>query len=156
IWGTWRGDRLCRAWRRLRWRSLFRGDAFRRHGLWQSLLGRGADRRHPLHGPSLWRPQSRGSLVERGARRPGAGTTRRQRWPICNRIGPSARGGWTTRRPSGPRRVRQPRHCQRRLALAVRVLALSRPVLRIALVAVVEWRSRHWLGRTAVLALFRL
>src|SRR5256885_1496608 len=86
--------------------------------------------------------------LEADARGGGGGGGR-----CSDRLGPHGRGARNAHRPPGPRRIRQPRHRQCGLAIAIRVIALSRQVLRLALVAVVARRHRHRLGRTSVLAL---
>src|SRR5258708_7187815 len=84
----------------------------------------------------------------------GVARARRARAP---RLGSAACGTRATRRQLGrPRRVRQPRHRQRGMAIAVRIGAIPRQIRRIAMVAVVARRPRRRLDRTAVLALRRL
>src|SRR5215471_3946611 len=90
------------------------------------------------------------TLLCRPARRcvGGAGVRR----PICNRPGPEPRGAGDTHGELGSRGLRQSRHCQRRLPLALWVCPLPRPLLRFDL-AVVVGRPRRRLDRTGVLAL---
>src|SRR5262245_27706903 len=56
------------------------------------------------------------------------------------------------RQASGSPGVRQSRHCQRGVAIAIRACAIPRRILRFGL-ALVAWRSRPRLVRTAVLAI---
>src|SRR4029450_8751011 len=124
-------------------------------GSWPSLLRRSALPRVEYRRPRVRRPRVRRAFIGVAACRDGA--VRGRGRPLYHRLGAHARGAWDTRRQLGrPRRVRQPRHRQRGLAIAVRVGAIPWPVLRVALVALVAWRSRRRLDRTAVLALCRL
>src|SRR5262245_20202301 len=71
---------------------------------------------------------------------------------VRQRLGPRARGCRGTRGRSRSPCVRQPRHRQRRAAIAIRTGALPRCVLWFSL-ALVAWRRGPRLVRTAVLAL---
>src|SRR5215471_7534127 len=71
---------------------------------------------------------------------------------VRQRLGPRARGCRGTRGRSRSPSVRQPRHRQRRAAIAIRTGALPRGVLWFSL-ALVAWRRGPRLVRTAVLAL---
>src|SRR5262249_56194439 len=79
--------------------------------------------------PSAYRRQPpRRPFSDTACRRRGRAS---HRPPACHRISPHSRGGPRAR--SGSSGVRQSRHRQRGLGVAIRVVTLSRPVQRLGL-----------------------
>src|SRR6516164_6864714 len=155
----WRGTlrRLWRTWRRL-WRAP-------RRILPCGAYWRGAHRRRaycgsfspgqPFRRLDAYRRDARGASEHCRSffRRQSFAACRTRRGPsVRRRLGPRARGCRGTRGRSRSPGVRQPRHRQRRVAIAIRTGALPRCVLWFSL-ALVAWRGGPRLVRTAVLAL---
>src|SRR5262249_32146604 len=102
-----------------------------------------------------WRRDARGTSEHCRSffRRQSFAACRTRRGPsVRQRLGPRTRGCRGTRGRSRSSGVRQPRHRQRRAAIAIRTRALPRCVLWFSL-ALVAWRRGPRLVRTAVLAL---
>ena len=101
---------------------------------------------------AYWRGGQRSASAHRQPCGRLGGAAQRNRQPIC-RHRPHL---WTCRvgaRPrNGPRGLRQSRHRQRGLAIALRIGPVPRAILWFAL-AVVARRSRRWLDWTGVLAI---
>src|SRR5262245_9176655 len=180
LWRTWR--RVWRAPRRNKLRGTRRRTRWRRtlRRLWQTWRRVWRAPRRILPCGAYWRGAHRrraycGSFSQRqpfrrldAYRRDARGTSehcrsffRRQSFAACRtrhgpsvrqRLGPRARGCRGTRGRSRSPGVRQPRHRQRRVAIAIRTGALPRCVLWFSL-ALVAWRRGPRLVRTAVLAL---
>src|SRR5215813_1695842 len=148
LWRTWR-----RVWRAPR-RILPCGAYWRGAHRWFAYCGSFSPRQ-PFRRLAAYRRDARGTSEHCRSlfRRQSFAACRTRHGPsVRQRLGPRARGCRGTRGRSRSPDVRQPRHRQRRVAIAIRAGALPRCVLWFSL-ALVAWRRGPRLVRTAVLAL---